>query len=179
MLLYIQQISTCLQILFLSPEHLHGRFVQDLRKYRDCVWQREEKEFTFKYLWGWNGLGKGIAIYEKQYDLGAKQLFDWDFFLNDQPITHVLIYGLSFQRSGFITDDFIKAMPRFKKPQVGAFVDEHVLLRLKGLQNKNANLKVTFAYYNECILEHYRQVADVYDLKNTDFISSTELLFHI
>lgn len=164
---------------FLSPKHLHGRFVQDLRTFGDCVWQREETEFTFKYLWGWNGLGKGIAIYEKQHNLGAKQLFDWDFFLNDQPITHVLIYGLSFQCSGFVTNDLIKAMPQYKQPQVGAFVDEHILLRLKGLQNKHTNLKVTFAYYDECILEHYHQVADVYDLKYTNFIPSAELLFHI
>lgn len=161
----------------LDPAHLHGRFVEDIRKYEECIWQREEKEFTFKYLWGWNGLGKGIAIYEKQNEAGAKQLFNWEFFLEDQPIENLLIYGLSFQRSGFITDDFIDALPQYETPAIGAVIDEHILIRLKGLQNHHNNLRVTFAYYSENDLKHYQNLVVTYGMSNVSYIPSDSLHF--
>lgn len=161
----------------LSPAHLHGKFVEDIRKYEECIWQREEKEFTFKYLWGWNGLGKGIAIFEKQHDAGATQLFDWDFFLVDQSIENLLIYGLSFQTSGYITNDFIEAMPQYQEPAIGAVIDEHILIRLIGLQNQHNNLKITFAYYNKNDLKHYQSLVGIYGLSNVAYIPSTSLHF--
>ena len=161
----------------LEPAHLHGRFFEDIRVYEDCVWQKEEKGFTFRYLWGWNGLGKGIAIYEKKNETGAKELFDWDFFLEDQSIENLLIYGLSFQQAGFITDEVVEAMPQYQKPAIGAVIDEHILIRLKGLQNQHRHLKLTFAYYSENDLRYCKDLVETFALTNVSYMPSNSLAF--
>ena len=75
--------------------------------------------------------------------------------------------------------EFIDAMPQYQKPAIGAVVDDHILIRLKGLQNQHSNLKLTFAYYNENELKWYKDLVDAYKLINVSYISSSSLPFFI
>ena len=161
----------------LNPDHLHGSFVEDFRHFYDCKWIDEGSEYMMRYLWGWNGIGKWKCIYDYATVQGVEDVYDWAFFTIPQTFTNVLIYGMSFQCAGWVTEDFKSAMPKYEKPKLGAIIDEHILLRLDILQNQNRELSITFAYYSDQELEYYRDLVEEINLKNVSFIRSNQFLF--
>lgn len=96
----------------IHPEHLHGRFVQPLNRYEDVIFhtfkfnfeEKEEKNFRFKYIWGHNGIGKRNLINKLHSYSASSKFFDFGFFFNDDiKISNMLIYGMGFKNSGYIS----------------------------------------------------------------------------
>lgn len=161
----------------LNPDHLHGTFIEDFRNFYDCKWLDQGSEYLMRYLWGWNGIGKGAFIYDYADVHGVEDVYDWRFFTVPQTFSNILIYGMSFQCAGWITDDFKSAMPKYEKPKLGAIIDEHILLRLQALQNQNKKLTITFAYYSDQELQYYHDLVEEFSLNNVSFLRSNQLTF--
>jgi hypothetical protein len=61
-----------------------------------------------------------------------------------------LFYGLSFQRAGYIEDNFLKVYPKYTEDNfIGTVIDEHLLWRIAELQNLKKFKNVTVSYYSE------------------------------
>lgn len=164
----------------LNPEHLHGKFVSPYRKFRELDFKRLNKsEYLFKCLWGYNGVGKYWGINEYKKVKGHEEFFDFSFFFDHEMcIDNLLVYGIGFQRSGYIKD-LATYKSKYEKPVTGGIVDEHILMRLEGLQNKKQLGKITFSYYSDPEMEYFEKLIDYFELKNTTLLKSTEFDFSI
>jgi hypothetical protein len=150
----------------LSPTHIHGIFVKDLRKAEELIFTYISKEsFYYKCLWGWNGIGKLHEIYRIQEIPGYEKYFDFNFFFdNNIHMNNLLIYGIGFQTSGY-EKKLSESMSKYKNPSVGGIVDEHILIRLKGMQNQDQLKRITFAYYSDCDFRHYEYLSNYFELQ--------------
>jgi hypothetical protein len=164
----------------LKPEHLHGSFIKGYRKYQELIFAYiSEESFYFKCIWGWNGIGKLNFIQSIKEITGYENYFDFDFFFDKKfYIKNLLIYGMSFQNSGYMKELSV-CMPRYEKPSIGGIVDEHILSRLNGLQTQRQLEKITFAYYSDSELKHYEELAGYFDLHEVDYLRSSSLQFVI
>lgn len=165
----------------IQPEHLHGRFTKSMKRYRDIIFHSYNKdtEFYFKYVWGHNGIGKLNLIKQLCSYSDYPAFFDFNFFFNDNiKISNMLIYGMSFKNAGYI-QQLKSVYPKYNKPAFGGIIDEHILLRIKGLQdNKNlSHLDVTYFDDNEQV--HLQEVLDECQIKNYQLIKCTNFNFHI
>ncbi len=130
-----------------KPEHLHGTFLKGYNKYEELIFSFINKDsFYYKCIWGWNGVGKLNFIKNIKKIAGYEDYFDFDFFFDkDIIIKNLLIYGMGFQNSGYI-EELSANKPKYKQPTVGGIIDEHILIRLNGLQAQGQ------AEYNICLL---------------------------
>lgn len=165
----------------LVPEHIHGRFISNLNKYNGiCLCKRNDKEFYFKYIWGWNGIGKLGMINELTSVASSKYFFDFDFFFKDIEIKYLLIYGLGFQRSGYITEEFLLKYPKYKQEGLEcSVIDEHILMRIKWMQNKDLLNSVTISYFLEEEKEYFKQLLDYYKITNYNLIATKDFQFKV
>jgi hypothetical protein len=76
-------------------------------------------------------------------------------------------------------NELSNAMPKYKLPTFGGIIDEHILIRLNGLQTQGQLENITFSYYSDCDLLHYQQLSDCFGLKNVSYIKSTSFDFFI
>jgi hypothetical protein len=164
----------------LNPDHLHGRFVMPFKKMDELIFKHiDDEEFLYKCIWGWNGVGKLNFIDQYRSIQGYNRLFDFKFFFGfNFHIKHLLIYGLGFQKAGYIKK-MAEAMPKYNSVTIGGVVDEHVLMRLQGLQTQKQLDDVTFTYYAESELKHFEELVDYYDIKRVTYKKSSEFLFTI
>lgn len=124
---------------FINTKHIHGKFVEELCSYNDVVLSMKgEKEFYFKTVWGHNGIGKGLMLQDLYNSKKYNKYFDFSFLFDEIQINSLLIYGLSFQRSGYIDSSYLNAYPKYEGDNFkGTVIDEHILLRIAVLQNLN------------------------------------------
>ena len=164
----------------LKPNHLHGSFLKDYKIFDELIFKKiSEESFYYKCIWGWNGIGKLNFIQNIKEIPGYEKCFDFDFFFDKNLyMKNLLIYGISFQNSGY-TKKLSASMPKYKKPVIGGIVDEHILIRLKGLQNLRKLEKITFAYYSDSELQHYEYLSSYFNLHEVAYIRSSSLPFSI
>lgn len=164
----------------LKPEHLHGIFIKDYKKYDELIFSHIDKEsFYYKCLWGWNGFGKLNFIQKLREIEGHEKHFNFNFFYDKNfTIESLLVYGLGFQKSGYMKE-LSESMPKYKTPTIGGIVDEHILLRLNGLQTQGQLHNITFAYYADSDLQHYEYLANYFGLKNVEYLKSCNFSFSI
>lgn len=165
----------------IHPEHLHGRFVQPLKRYEDVIFHtfNQEKEFYFKYIWGHNGVGKLTLINQLRSFSDYSKFFDFGFFFdNDIKISNMLIYGMGFKNSGYI-QQLKSAYPKYNKPAFGGIIDEHILLRIKGLQDTEKLEHLDVTYFDENEQTHLQEVLDECQIKNYRLIKCQDFNFHI
>lgn len=135
----------------LNPQHLHGRFMDNMKKYEDVIYKRIKggKEYYYKYVWGHNGIGKMNNINQVMKFKDHDKYFDFAFFNNDNIlVNNLLIFGMGFKKSGF-TEDLKTKYDRYEHPAFGAIIDEHILIRIRELQEKNKIQRIDISYYDE------------------------------
>lgn len=160
---------------YLNTKHLHGSFIKNMNNYQDVkLASKNEDEFNFKHVWGYNGIGKANFIYERSIE-NSDKYFDFSFFYDENiKIDNLLVYGMSFQRLGAITEEFLKVYPKYREDNyIGTVVDEHILLRIAGLQNLNKLKNVTVSYYSEKEKNYFESIFKYYGIKNIKFLHST------
>lgn len=165
----------------LKPKHLHGFFKKGYKKYEELILaSRNEKEYYYKCLWGYNGMGKIAFIQDIIKNIsGYEEFFDFNFFFDDNIyIKNLLVYGMGFQKAGYM-EAISEKIHIYKKPTIGGIVDEHILLRLNALQLKDKLQNITFGYYSDKDLQHYRDISDRYELKRVNYIKTSSLPFLI
>ncbi|QRN82407.1 hypothetical protein JR338_08185 [Chloroflexota bacterium] len=164
----------------LKPDHIHGSFVKGIKKKEELIFTlRSNKTFDYKCLWGWNGIGKLEEISKIRKIPGYDTFFDFDFFFDENlSLRNLLVYGVGFQISGY-EERLSASIPKYKEPTIGGIVDEHLFIRLNGMQNQRQLKKITFAYYSDSDLRHYEYLSDYFGLSDVDFIKSSSLLFSI
>lgn len=164
----------------LKPDHIHGSFVKGIKKKEELAYTRRSKTtFDYKCLWGWNGIGKLEEISKIREIPGHQKYFDLDFFFDKNiNMRNILIYGIGFQNSGY-EKKLSASMPKYKNPTIGGIIDEHILIRLKEMQNLGQLRKITFAYYSESDYQHYEYLSDYFGLSEVSFIKSSSLPFSI
>lgn len=162
----------------LSPQHIHGRFVTDSNAIGKLVYkQLDDNEFYYKCVWGWNGIGKLNLITALSQYTDHKNYFDFDFFFDDSlNFDHILLFGLSFQTSGYIVP-MAKHIPKYNDPHIGGILDEHILMRLHALQSSDKLGSITFSYFSDRSLTHYQKIAEHYKLKNISYKHTSEFNF--
>jgi hypothetical protein len=164
---------------YINVEHLHGK-MKKIGMFNDVVLKMDKKNTYYKTVWGHNGIGKLNTIIEYAKEKNCSAYFDFDFFLNDKNYNNVLIYGMSFQRAGYITDDFISEFPDYENSNyIGTCIDDHIVIRLKALQDMNLVNKVSVCYHNETSYEHLNGLFIESGIKNLDFIKSSEFNYNI
>lgn len=165
----------------IKTKHIHGRFIEDLSTYKDIIlYMKNEKEFIFKTLWGHNGIGKGVILTDLYKRNLYDKYFDFSFLFGEIIIKNLLIYGLSFQRSGYIDENYLKAYPKYKDSNfVGTVIDEHILLRITGLQNIEKLSNVTVSYFSENEKDYFMALFEDYGIKNIKFIHASHFDFNI
>ncbi len=164
----------------LNPAHLHGKFVTPFKKCSDLVLKHiDESHFIYKCIWGWNGIGKLNFIDQYKKIIGYDNFFNFNFFYDSNAhVKHLLIYGIGFQISGYI-EALSTVKPEYKKPTMGGVVDEHILIRLQGLQTQHQLEHITFTYYADSELQHLQELVELYGIKNVMYKKSSAFLFSI
>jgi hypothetical protein len=160
--------------------HLHGKFIDRITKYNDIVlYMKNEKEFSFKYIWGHNGYGKMEFIKEYYKKTGYEEYFDFSFFMNENiEIKNLLVYGLGFQKSGWaeVLRDYKDI---YKKPFFGGIIDEHILIRIQCLQKNLKIENVTMSYYKDEEKGYFTELIECLNLHNIKLKHVSEFDFGI
>ena len=165
----------------INSKHLHGKFVKNMNNTSDVVFRYlddEKRNFYYKYIWGWNGIGKISQIKEFEKYPDYCKYFDFDFFNTIYKMDELLVYGLSFQASGYMKD-LGKVNDKYKDPTPGGVIDEHILMRISGLQEIGALQQAVFTYYNKNEKEYFNKLMKVFMIKKYKLIQSQELNFSI
>ena len=165
----------------IDPEHIHGRFLPKMKAYEDVVYKmiNNGADYYFKYIWGHNGIGKLNNIQQlMKYD-DYTNFFDFDFFFdNSISVDRMLIYGMGFKKSGFI-EDLRTSYPKYNKAAFGAIIDEHILMRIKGMQDLGILNQVDITYFNDEEKRYFEEVMEAVMIKKFDLIKCQDFRFSI
>lgn len=166
----------------LKPKHIHGKFIKNLNKIDNIILEvinHSKSKIDYKTIWGYNGYGK-YGILKTCYDRNKySNLFAYDFlFDSNLKFNNIIIYGLSFSLS---------AVPEKNPDKLGyeslpfkhLVNDNHILFTICDKQKHNENLIITFAYYDEKQKEHFEKITQSFNLKNVNYIHSSEFKFTI
>jgi len=155
---------------YFHPQHLHGIFPTPLVNVNEIILKifPNKKDLEYSFLFGANGFekkGRLDAIHNM-----TQNKYQLDFFYNSEiDLGHLLIYGLSFGRTEFITDEFLEKFPKYENDYFFRSVDGHILQRLSEKHQEGLLSKVTISYYTPQDLEHLR-----YFLSMANFMSIVE-----
>lgn len=165
----------------IAPEHIHGRFLPKMKAYEDVVYRmiNNGSAYYFKYIWGHNGIGKLNNIQQLMKFDDYTNFFDFNFFFdNNISVDRMLIYGMGFKKSGF-TEDLRTAYPKYNKAAFGAIIDEHVLMRIKGMQDLGILKQVDITYFNDEEKVHLEGVMKAVMIKKFNLIRCQDFRFSI
>ena len=160
----------------LHPDHIHGTFQLPLPDLNDTVaFNVNEQEFEWKYLFGTNGLEK-LSRLDRIKKTQAEE-YDIDFFYdNTIDLGNLLIYGLSFGRAEFISDEFLRQYPQHKDVTLVRTVDGHILLKLSQKRELNKLKRITISYYKESEIDHYKEMFEDTNLEDiVEYLPSHEM----
>lgn len=165
------------------PEHLHGSFIKNFSNRIQLVLRYldiDQSKFDFKCIWGFNGYGKLKRIQEYLKEPEYNQYFNFKFF-NDETIKieRLLIYGIGFQNAGYMGDMKSGYPNKYDKATIGGIIDEHILMRIAGMQNQGILNIPVFAYYNENEKNHYQEVLEAVEIRKYELIESDNFHFSI
>ena len=164
----------------LKPEHLHGRFVYPIKREKDLIYQYfgNNGDYFYKFLWGHNGIGKRFFIqYMHDHFDDYNKYFGFDFFFDEQVhINNILIFGIGFKNSAYSS-----AINPYKEGIIhkGFVIDDHILERLRELQQKDQLNRITIAYYSEDDRTRFIELIKLYELERASLVSSDEFAFRI
>lgn len=163
----------------LNPQHLHGKFVTKMKTCNDVAYKviNSGENFYFRYIWGHNGIGKMNCIQLlSEYD-DHQEYFDFDYFYDEKfEINNMLIYGMGFKKSGYI-DDLKMQFKRYEEPVLGGIIDEHVLLRIKGLQTMKRLKHIDVTYFDEEEKIHLEKVLQEVGIEDYGLIKCQDFNF--
>jgi len=142
----------------LFPDHIHGRFQLPLLDLNNTIaFHVNDKEFEWKYLFGTNGLEK-LSRLDRIRKNQANE-YDINFFYDDTlDLGDLLIFGLSFGRTEFISDEFLRQYPQHKDNKLVWSVDGHILLKLSIKKDLNKLKRITVSCFDESQEYHYREL---------------------
>ncbi len=90
----------------------------------------------------------------------------------------MLIYGMGFKKSGFI-EELSTLKPIYKKPVIGAVIDEHILMRINAMLSSGILNHVDITYFDENEKKHIKEVLEEVDIKDYQLINCHEFDFVI
>lgn len=158
---------------YLSPQHVHGKFVHPCRVIGEIIEPKisNEKTYDYHYLFGTNGLEKSSRLL-KLHKAGAES-YDLDFLFSDSiQLGHLLIYGLSLNSSGIIPDHLSKK----HRDTFVSFPDGHLINRFRALAGNGQLDAITIAYYSQEDLERYEYIFKITELDHlVNFIESSSV----
>lgn len=143
---------------YLNPRHLHGVFALPLFDIKELILHFfSEDEFEYIYLFGSNGIEK-LARLDKIRKLKQKR-YDLELFYNSEVnLEHLLIYGISFSNTEFMTPTFLEQHPKHENEYYVRSVDGHILLKLNQLYKSQRVEKITISYYSQNDLANYKNI---------------------
>lgn len=164
------------EIVIDNVQHIHGEFVK-MSSLNDLNYSVKNGKIEYKTIWGHNGMGKQETISIRK----DSKLYDFRFFFdNTMEIESLLIYGLGFKRSAYITEEFLKKFPQYCHnycPEI--VIDGHIMKRLFDKQINEKLKNITIAYYADEELEYFKELMNFYKIQNVQFRKCTEYDFHI
>ena len=157
----------------LNPEHIHGQFVNDCSCYKDLCWYKTSySTFFFPFIWAPSEVGKMRMIEQITHIEGHERYFNFSFFHNSVNAENMLVFGLSFAKAGYM-EGLETFDSKYMKNSFGSCIDDHILTRLKVLQEKKEVGSITFAYYREADRRHYERLISDYGLVNSRVLPSS------
>lgn len=93
-------------------------------------------------------------------------------------MNNMLIYGMGFKNSGYISQ-LQEKYPRYQKAAFGGIIDEHILVRICGLQESGKLNQVDVTYYDEGEREHLHEVLEACMVPNYRLIRCHDFNFHV
>ena len=90
----------------------------------------------------------------------------------------MLIYGMGFKNSGYI-QQLKTAYSRYNNPAFGGIIDEHILLRIRRLQDTEKLEHLDVTYFDENEQTHLQEVLDECQIRNFRLIRCQDFNFHI
>lgn len=165
----------------INPEHIHGRFLAKIKTYEDIVYKMINNgvNYYFKYIWGHNGIGKLNNIHQLMKFADYRDFFDFDFFFdNSIRMDKMLVYGMGFKKSGF-TEELRTAYPKYNRAAFGAIIDEHILMRINGMQELGILKQVDITYFNDEEKRHLEEVMEAVKIKNYCLVKCQDFGFSV
>jgi hypothetical protein len=151
----------------LKPDHLHGSFSIPLTKEKQIrlFHYNNGENFEYGYLFGTNGIEKRTRlerIRRKQQDRYQLRFF------NDENLGlgHLLIFGMSFGKAEFKSEEFLNEYPEHEKTYVPRSVDGHILLRLNQKMKDDQLQKITASFYTDQDLEQLEYMFSLSELES-------------
>lgn len=164
-----------------NPMHIHGKFLQKIKNYNDIVFKmfNENKNYYYKYIWGHNGMGKLGIIREIMKYHDYKKYFDFDFFFNNNiRMKKLLIYGMGFRKSGYVSE-LKKKFHRYEQPAFGAIIDEHILDRIRVMLEAGMIEEIYITYFGEKEKSHLQAVMNEIGINTFELIRCEEFEFKV
>ena len=157
---------------YLNIQHIHGKFILPLNKISQIMtllpWDKSKYEYA--YLFG----GGGIEKTHRLNDIIKLKIpeYNTDFFTDESlNMGNILIYGLSFARTEYLTDEFLLKNPEYITNYHFMSVDGHILKLLNQKYNENKLSSIKLTYYNK---DEYYYLKNV--LKNTELLEITDIV---
>jgi len=150
----------------LNPSHIHGKFQIPLNGFNDIIaFHINDKEFEYKYLFGANGFEKMYRL--NRINNNGKTNYEIDFFYEDTlDLGSLLIYGLSFRRTEFISEEFLALYPEHRTNKLVNTVDGHILYKLSIKYDEKKLKKITIAYFSNLDKDNYQDLFKNTNLEN-------------
>lgn len=165
----------------IKPEHIHGKFLSQMKRYEDVVYKmmNNRKNYYYKYIWGHNGIGKLNNIQQLSQYSDCGNFFDFGYFFdNTIKMDRMFIYGMGFKKAGYV-EELKTAYPKYENVTIGAIVDEHILIRIKGMQNLGLLNKVDISYFNEVEKKYLEEVMEAVNIKEYALVKCQDYEFNI
>ena len=151
----------------LKPDHLHGSFSIPLTKEEQIrlFTYNNNENIEYGYLFGTNGIEKRTRL--DRIRRREQDRYQLRFFYNeDLDIGHLLIFGMSFGKAEFISEDLLNEYPEYEQTYVPRSVDGHILLRLNQKMKDDKLQKITASYHKEKDLEQLKYMFSLAGLES-------------
>lgn len=162
----------------LKPDHLHGSFSIPLSKEKQIrlFSYNNYENFEYAYLFGSNGiekLNRIDRIRRRQQDNYQLHFF----YEKNLDLGHLLIFGMSFAKAEFISEEFLNEYPEYEQTYVPKSVDGHILLKINRKMKDDKVQKITVSFYTDEDLEQLKYMFSLAGLESiTTFKHSKEVI---
>lgn len=157
----------------LNPQHIHGHFVDDCSYYRDLIWYKiSQDRFYYPFIWAPAEVGKMHMIEKFKHIPDHDKYYNFSFFHNPIKSKKFLIFGMSFAKAGYM-EGMEEYDDKYKKYSFGSCIDDHIINRLKILQDQGSIISISFAYHSESDKKHYEKIIKDFKLENASVFPSS------
>lgn len=165
---------------FLKQHHLHGKFKLPLTQFNELlnVIPSNKNEVEYNYLFAAGGIEKKNRLHDiKEMNIPT---YDLGFFYEDNlELGDLLIYGLSFASTEYITDNFLNINPQYKNDLELLSIDGHILKRLEEKKNDNKIKSITISYYSDIEEKYLKELfsrSNLYQILKIKHVDEIQLL---